>query len=78
MESSVPEIHTGRHLMRAAIYEFFGTMMTVYAYNFVFAGYMARGFTYFLGWLIAVSVSGAHFNPAVTLSVYISEGKYGR
>lgn len=29
-------------------------------------------------WLIAVSVSGAHFNPATSLGVYLAEGKYGR
>jgi glycerol uptake facilitator-like aquaporin len=39
---------------------------------------MGRAFAYFVGWLIAVSVSGAHFNPAVSLAVYIAEGKYSR
>jgi glycerol uptake facilitator-like aquaporin len=33
---------------------------------------------YFVGWLLAVSVSGAHFNPAVSLAVYLAEGKYAR
>jgi glycerol uptake facilitator-like aquaporin len=39
---------------------------------------MGRGFAYFVGWMIAVAVSGAHFNPATTLAVYIAEGKYLR
>jgi len=48
----------------------------VYAYNYTMASYMGRGFAYFIGWIIAVSISGAHFNPAVTLGVYLVEGKY--
>lgn len=78
MESSVPEKNSGLHLLRASLYEFFGTAMTVYAFNFTEASYMGRGFAYFVGWIIAVSVSGAHFNPATTLAVFLAEGKYGR
>lgn len=78
MESSVPESHTALHLLRAAVYEFCGSALTVYAYNFTKTDYMGRGFAYFIGWLIAVSVSGAHFNPATTLGVFLAEGKYGR
>ena len=78
MESSVPETHTFLHLFRAAVNEFCGTAMTVYAFNFSKANYMVRGFAYFVGWLLAVSVSGAHFNPATSLAVYLVEGKYLR
>jgi glycerol uptake facilitator-like aquaporin len=39
---------------------------------------MSRGFAYFVGWIIAASVSGAHFNPATSLAVYLVEGKYLR
>lgn len=39
---------------------------------------MGRAFVYFVGWIIAVSVSGAHFNPATSLGVYLAEGKYLR
>jgi glycerol uptake facilitator-like aquaporin len=78
MEASVPESHTFGHLLRACFFEFFGTAMTVYAFNFMSTDYMGRGFAYFVGWMIAVSVSGAHFNPATTLAVYIAEGKYMR
>ena len=76
MESSVPEIHQGLHLGRALFFEFIGTALMVYAYNYTMASYMGRGFAYFIGWIIAVSISGAHFNPAVTLGVYLVEGKY--
>ena len=30
---------------------------------------------YFIGWMIACSVSGAHFNPATSLAVFIYERK---
>ena len=78
MEPSVPEIHSFLHLSRALFFEFFGTALMVYAYNFTAASYMGRGFAYFIGWMIAVSISGAHFNPATTLAVYLAEGKYLR
>ena len=76
MEPSVPVEKPGRNLIRALIYEFLGSALTVYAYNFLFASYMMRGFAYFIGWIIAASVSGAHFNPATSLAVYLVEGKY--
>ena len=78
MEASVPEIHSGLHLFRALVMEFLGTALTVYAYNYTAASYMGRGFAYFIGWILSVSISGAHFNPAVTLAVYLAEGKYLR
>lgn len=34
--------------------------------------------SYFAFWVLAVSISGAHFNPATSLAVYLAEGKYGR
>ncbi len=78
MESSVPEIHTGLHLIRALIYEFMGTMAWVYIFNFSANNYWPRALTYFAFWMMAVTISGAHFNPATTLAVYLSEGKYLR
>ena len=52
--------------------------MYVYAFNFTTGNYYARAFAYAMGWIIAVSVSGAHFNPATSLGVYLAEGKYRR
>lgn len=78
MEASVPERHSFLHLLRAAVYEFIGGALTVCAFNFTQTSYMGRAFVYFIGWILAVSVSGAHFNPAVSLGVYIAEGKYMR
>ena len=78
MEPSVPEVNTGLHLIRSLVYEFLGSAMVVYAFNFTAASYMGRGLSYFVGWIIAASVSGAHFNPAISLAVYLVEGKYMR
>lgn len=78
MEPSVPEVNTGLHLIRSLFYEFLGSALIVYAFNFTAASYMGRGFAYFLGWIVAASVSGAHFNPATSLAVYLVEGKYLR
>ena len=78
MESSVPEINSGKHLFRALFYEFIGGAITVYAFNFTVNNFFARAFAYFAGWMMAVAISGAHFNPATTLAVFLSEGKYGR
>lgn len=76
MESSVPEIHSGMHLIRALIFEFLGTFAIVYAFNATGNNYAGRAIGYFAFWVLAVAISGAHFNPATTLGVYLSEGKY--
>jgi glycerol uptake facilitator-like aquaporin len=60
------------------MYEFMGSCLTVYAFNFTFTDYMGRGFAYFIGWLVCASVSGAHFNPATSLAVYLVEAKFAR
>lgn len=78
MEQSVPEYSTGRQLIRSLFYEFMGSALIVYAFNFTQASYIGRGYAYFIGWIICVSVSGAHFNPATSLAVYLVEGKYLR
>ncbi len=78
MEPSVPEYNTTRHLIRSLFYEFLGSALVVYAFNFTMNDYMARGFAYFIGWIVCASVSGAHFNPATSLAVYLVEGKYLR
>ena len=78
MESSIPESNAKSHLFRALFYEFWGGALTVYAFNFTAGNVLKRAFAYFVGWLMAVAVSGAHFNPATTLGVYLAEGKYMR
>lgn len=57
-------------------YEFCGSALMIYAYNLNGNDYTARAFAYFIGYMIASQISGAHFNPATSLSVYIVEQKY--
>ena len=78
MESSLPVSNSGLLLARALLFEFLGSMGAVYAFNFTANNYFARAMNYFSFWIIAVSASGAHFNPATTLAVYLSEGKWGK
>ena len=78
MEPSVPVKNPNLNLLRSLCYEFMGSALIVYAFNFTAASCMGRGVSYFIGWILAASVSGAHFNPAVSLGVYLVEGKYLR
>lgn len=50
-------------------YEFLGTAMLVLGYNFTGAG-LAVAFSLFVGILLAGKISGAKFNPAVTIAVH--------
>ena len=52
------------------LYEFIGTAFMVYAFN---TGPLARPFVYFMCWVVAYKVTGAHFNPATSLAVFIVE-----
>lgn len=76
MEIGLPDTSSGKGFITTLIFEFFGTAMMIYAYNFADGSDYARSFTYFVAWIIAVSISGAHFNPATTLAVFINEKKY--
>ena len=52
------------------LYEFLGSAFMVYAYN---VSVLARPFVYFMFWVLAYKVSGAHFNPATSLAVFTTE-----
>lgn len=56
-------------------YEFLGTGMLTLGYNFTNAG-LAVSFNLFVGILLAGKISGAMFNPAVTLAVYTVESRF--
>lgn len=51
------------------LYELLGTAVLVFSYN---CGRL-QSFAYFICWIIAYKVSGAHFNPATSLTVFIVE-----
>lgn len=57
------------------LYEFLGTAMLLLGYNFTAAG-LAVCFSLFVGILLADKISGGMFNPAVTVAVYLSNGKF--
>jgi glycerol uptake facilitator-like aquaporin len=57
------------------IYEFIGTALLIYAINlgaYGIAPNFAIAFMIFALILLGGPISGAHFNPAVTLGVYVS------
>lgn len=56
-------------------YEFLGTSMLTLGYNFTSAG-LAVGMNLFVGILLAAKISGGMFNPAVSIAVYIFQGRF--
>lgn len=74
MEPGLPS--GGKSILGAIAYEFCGSALTVYAFNFSDGNYLTRALTYLIGWFFAVTVSGAHFNPATTLGVFIYEKNF--
>ena len=56
------------------IYEFFGAGLIVYSHNLVRdPNPLVSGWAYFVGFIIAYQISGALFNPAITLGLAIAE-----
>ena len=69
------EIHAAKkHKCIVFIYEFLGTALLIYSVNlqkgFDF-GVFGIAFTLFICLLIAAPITGGHFNPAITLGIYI-------
>ena len=57
------------------IYEAFGTMLFVYSILLT-NNPISISFSLFASIILFGSITGGHFNPAVTLGVYIKEAKY--
>ena len=62
--------------LKAFIYEFIGTALIMYAFMVEKASYPLA--TTFGLSLVCWNISGGHFNPAITLSVYISKMEWGK
>jgi len=56
--------------------EFLGSAFIMLSFNLTMPNYMMRGFAFFICYFVGVHISGAHFNPATTLAVFIVEQKY--
>ena len=48
------------------LYEFLGIALQVYAYAFFSP--IVRGLAYLIGWIISYQITGAEFNPAITIA----------
>lgn len=57
----------------ALLYEILGSMIVTMAFSMTMKSDFLRAVAYFTCYLFAVNVSGAHFNPATTLAVYLTE-----
>jgi glycerol uptake facilitator-like aquaporin len=59
------------------LYEFIGTAIMVYSFNSSSdpLNVRARPMAYFILWILAYKISGAHFNPATSIAAFIIEGK---
>jgi glycerol uptake facilitator-like aquaporin len=49
------------------LYEFFGTALMVYAFAF---GNYTRSVAYLLGYILAYHITGAEFNPAISIAAF--------
>jgi len=46
----------------------------VYAFNLF--DYDLRGYAYFILWILAYHISGAEFNPAISIGTFLIEGDF--
>ena len=66
------------HKLMVAIYELLGTAFLGFAILVSKGNAMAVSFSVFIIILVLGPITGAHMNPAVTISVYVSGAKYGQ
>lgn len=58
------------------IFEAFGAACLLYAINMSLYGAIGCSFCLLIAVIVAGPISGAHFNPAVTLGVFIKLGEF--
>lgn len=52
-------------------YEFIGTAVVTYAFTISYFDMLIRAIAYFIVYIVAAHISGAHFNPAITFACFI-------
>ena len=62
-----------RGFYQALFYEFLGSAIVTWAFNISDKSPQIRAVAYFIAYLLAVNVSGGHFNPATSIGVYLFE-----
>lgn len=62
--------------MLSLLYEFLGSSFMILAFNLSNQSGEIRAIAFMSAYIFAVHVSGAHFNPATSLAIYLVEGKY--
>jgi glycerol uptake facilitator-like aquaporin len=67
------ELGKRRGFYQALFYEFLGAAVVTWAYNIANKDPQIRAAAFFIIYLLAVNVSGGHFNPAVSVAVYLTE-----
>lgn len=65
-----------KYTLLVLLYELLGSALMTYSYSLSSQSSGVRGAAYLIGWIIASTLSGAHFNPAVTIAVYIFERQF--
>lgn len=78
METGLANMGSRKMIGPPLMSEFFGSMLITIAYIFPIAmanPFDTRAFAYFTGWIFAASISGAHFNPATSIAVFMMEKK---
>ena len=60
-------------LVTALAYEFLGTAVLTWAFNISVRDDMVRALAFMAMYLLAVNVSGGHFNPATSVAIYLAE-----
>lgn len=77
MEYGLPDVRrSAKAFITLMIFELLGSAVWVMAFNYSNNNYFVRAASFFFMWMIASTVSGAHFNPAISLAVYMSQRKY--
>ena len=60
-------------LHTSLVFEFIGTAVITYAYTLSYFNSLVRAMAYFIVYLVAHHISGANFNPAISVACYVSD-----